>query len=129
MPDFFLGLYQYGTNRISPGSRYAENDFNDSANADLSHCQINADVMTPKPNESTAPTQLNSEEEKSCDKCGRSEIPIQIKYQTLEPENSPKRENKDAKSLRKEVDGLKTRMDYFDIRFGCIEKALFSKKE
>ena len=105
MPDLCLGVYQYGFNRISPGSRYAENDSNNSANADLSHLQINAEAMTSKPNDTTAPNELKSEKQKSCDKCGRSEIPNQIEYQSQEPENSPKREYKDGKSCRKEVDG------------------------
>ena len=123
MPDFCPGVYQCGMHRISPETRCSENDFNASKNVDSSHSQNNGDVMSTEPDQSTP------EKEESCDKCGRIEIPIQIEYQAGEPENIPKRENKDSKSLKKEMDGLKTRLDYFDKRFRCIEKALFSNKD
>ena len=129
VPDLFLGVYQCGMNRISPKSRYSENNLNSSDGNDLYDSQINTDVTTPNLDQSTEPTQLKSEEGESCDKCGRREIPIQIKYDSHEPTDSPKRKNKNATGLKKEMEDLKTRMEYFEIRFGCIEKALFSKKE
>ena len=125
MPDLFHGVFQYGVNKISPSSRYSENDFNSSANTALSDTNIESNVIASNPE----PAQLKSEEEERCDKCGRSEIPVSIQYQSQESNNSPIKVKKDSKGLKKELDGLKTRMDYFDIRFGCIEKAIFSKKE
>ena len=115
-------------NRINPNSRHSEIDLNTSANADLPRSQIHADIITPNPNESTELTQVKSEEEKSYDKCDRSEIPIQIEYYSQEPENSRKSENEESKSLKEQMDKLETRMKYYDIRFGSIEKSLFSKK-
>ena len=125
MPDLFLGVYRYGMNKISPSSRYSENNFNTSADTALSDTNIESNNMASNPE----PAQLKSEGELRCDKCGRSEVPISIQYQSQEPVNTTRRENTDSKGLKKELDGLKNRMDYFDIRFGCIEKALFSKND
>ena len=127
--EFFRGVNQCRMNRIDPNSRDSEIDLNTSANTDLPRSQINADIIPRTLNESTEPNQMKSEEKESCDKCGRSEIPIPIHYHSQEPENSPKRKNKKSKSLETQMDGLETRMDYFEIRFGCIEKSLFAEKD
>ena len=116
-------------NRISTNSHHSENDFESSANEDLSNSQNTADVIAPNLDPSAESAQSKTEERESCDKCGRSEIPIQIKYESRESTASPKSKNKYEKRLTQEGDDLKIRMEYFDIRLGCIEKALFSKKD
>ena len=86
-------------NRIDPNSRDAEIDINTSANTDLPGSQINADIILTNLNVSTEPNQMKPEEKKSCDKFGRSEIPIQIHYSSQDAENGPKRKSKKIKEF------------------------------
>ena len=132
MPDLFFGIYHYGINKTSPNHRYAENDENISANTNLPRPQIRTDSVKPNVDDSTERGHSKSEDEEPCDKCGRREIPIQIEYMPNRIVHSAKRGNKESnppESKNKQVDCLKTRMDYSDIRLEIIEKALFSSNK
>ena len=88
-------------NRIDPNSRDSEIDLNISANTDLPRSQINADIIPTNLNEPTEPNRMKSEEKVSYDKCGRGET---------------------------QMDGLKTRMDYLDIRLEALKNLCLLKR-
>ena len=86
-------------NRIDPNSRDSEIDINTTANTDLPGSQINTDIIPTNLNVSTEPDQMKTEEKKSRDQFGRSEIPIRIHYPSQAAENSLKRKSNKIKEF------------------------------